>query len=71
MNVARACEPASARLSLQSMSLSYFRNRCYLIAEKYNAASQSHIEAILLIKVFVLFVRCVISDICAIMCAIH
>ncbi len=43
MKVARACEPASARLSLQSMSLSHFRNRCYLIAEKYNVASQSPI----------------------------
>ncbi len=25
MNVARACEPASARLSLQAMRLSYFK----------------------------------------------
>ncbi len=26
MKVARACEPASARLSLQAMRLSYFKN---------------------------------------------
>ncbi len=27
MKVARACEPASAHLSLQAMRLSYFKNR--------------------------------------------
>ncbi len=41
MKVARACAPASARLSLQAMRLIYFKKRFYLlIAEKYNVASQ-------------------------------
>ncbi len=40
MKVARTCAPASARLSLQAMRLSYFKKRFYLIAEKYNVASQ-------------------------------
>ncbi len=51
MKVARTCAPASARLSLQAMRLSYFKKRFYLlIAEKYNVASQWPIEAILLRK---------------------
>ncbi len=41
MKVARTCAPASARLSLQAMRLSYFKKRFHLlIAEKYNVASQ-------------------------------
>ncbi len=42
MKVARACEPASARLSLQATRLSYFKNRDFtpLIAEKYNVVRQ-------------------------------
>ncbi len=49
MKVARACEPASARLSIQAMRLSYFKNSDFtpslqrfhpLIAEKHNVASQ-------------------------------
>ncbi len=41
MKVARTCAPASARLSLQAMRLSYFKKRFYLlIAEKYNVASR-------------------------------
>ncbi len=67
MKVANACEPASARLSLQAMRLSYFKTAILPpppITEKYNVASQSPIEAILLIKVSVRFVRCAISGIC-------
>ncbi len=39
MKVARACEPASARLSLQAMRLLQ-KQRFHLITEKYNVASQ-------------------------------
>ncbi len=41
MKVARAWEPASSRLSLQAMRLSYFKNSDFTpYAEKYNIASQ-------------------------------
>ncbi len=39
MKVARTCELASARLSLQAMRLLQ-KQRFHLIAEKYNVASQ-------------------------------
>ncbi len=41
MNVARACEPTSARLSLEAMRLSYLKNMrfCRLIADKYNVVT--------------------------------
>ncbi len=41
MNVARAWEPASAHVSLQAMSLSYFKNSDFyrLIADKYNVVT--------------------------------
>ncbi len=40
MKVARACELASARLSLQAMRLLEKQRFYLLIAEKYNVASQ-------------------------------
>ncbi len=40
MKVARACEPASARLSLQAMRLLQKQRFYLLITEKYNVASQ-------------------------------
>ncbi len=36
MNVARACEPASARLSLQAMRLSYFKNSDFAASMQIN-----------------------------------
>ncbi len=63
VKVARACETVSARLSLQATRLSYFKTAILPPAEKYNVAS-----ILLLIKLSVLFVRCAVSDICAIMC---
>ncbi len=36
MNVARACEPASARLSLQAMRLSYFKNSDFAASLQIN-----------------------------------
>ncbi len=36
MNVARACEPASARLSLQVMRLSYFKNSDFAASMQIN-----------------------------------
>ncbi len=35
-NVARACEPASARLSLQAMRLSYFKNSDFAASLQIN-----------------------------------
>ncbi len=39
MKVARECAPASVRLSLQAMRLSYFKNSDFYIANKYNVAT--------------------------------
>ncbi len=36
MKVARACEPASARLSLQAMRISYFKNSDFAASLQIN-----------------------------------
>ncbi len=51
MNVARACEPASARLSLQAMRLSYFKNSDF--------AASLQITIIMLCAISDICVQCV------------
>ncbi len=57
----RACEPASARLSLQAMRLSLLQKQrfCCLIAEKYNVVTCESVafRSYFTNKVSVLFVR--------------
>ncbi len=72
MKVARACAPASARLSLQAMRLSYFKNSDFTSSLQRNITLR--LESVAYRSYFtkkkktVLFLRCAISDICAIMC---
>ncbi len=42
MKVARACEPASARLSLQAMRLSYFKNSDFTSSLQRNITLRSY-----------------------------
>ncbi len=66
MKVARACAPASARLSIQAMRLSYFKNSDFTPSLQRNIILRvSSLSKIFYYEtVSVLFVRCAISDIC-------
>ncbi len=66
MKVARACAPASARLSIQAMRLSYFKNSDFTPSLQRNIILRvSSLSKIFYYEtVSVLFVRSAISDIC-------